>query len=336
MAMVDAGGRLLDEFKLEKDKDKLYPVAMIGFTDELYPSVKKALENADVKRKMLNAFTDYAKLAGEGRCLSKFDFMCKDVIDCIVEYPKVIIENHFSKDMNAMRKDLEKLGQLKLPFPKITLIAGERTNQDPNFVGNMPTLTTQDVAEQDGSVNLIYSCFLVQEGDSVSVNAVFSKPNEIGKYYYIATAILKIEDGELLTFDTYNYNDAELVENDTLGTLAAFSLVAIHMLTISGGDMYVSAPTPDEVAVNRKRVSKGKKPLVEFRLITVDTKKKDTEVVMHHGTHASPRQHWRRGHWRTAPKSGKQVWIDPSLVGDEKNGKIIKDYAVGHYEERRA
>jgi len=86
MAMIDAGGRLLDEFKLEKDKDKLYPVAMIGFTDELYPSVKKALENADVKRKMLNAFTDYAKLAGEGRCLSKFDFMCKNVVDCIVEY----------------------------------------------------------------------------------------------------------------------------------------------------------------------------------------------------------------------------------------------------------
>jgi hypothetical protein len=100
--------------------------------------------------------------------------------------------------------------------------------------------------------------------------------------------------------------------------------------------MYISTPTPNEVAVNRKRISKGKKPLVEFRLITVDTKKKDTEVTMHHGTHASPRQHWRRGHWRTAPKSGKKVWIEPMLVGDETNGKIIKDYAVGHYEERRA
>jgi hypothetical protein len=100
--------------------------------------------------------------------------------------------------------------------------------------------------------------------------------------------------------------------------------------------MYISTPTPDEVAVNRKRISKGKKPLVEFRLITVDTKKKDDEVTMPHGTHASPRQHWRRGHWRTAPKSGKKVWIDPMLVGDETNGKIIKDYAVGYYEEMRA
>jgi hypothetical protein len=34
-------------------------------------------------------------------------------------------------------------------------------------------------------------------------------------------------------------------------------------------------------------------------------------------------------------KSGKKVWVDPMLVGDEKNGKIIKDYAVGKYEETK-
>jgi hypothetical protein len=34
-------------------------------------------------------------------------------------------------------------------------------------------------------------------------------------------------------------------------------------------------------------------------------------------------------------KSGKKVWIDPMLVGDEENGKIIKDYAVGNYKENR-
>ena len=150
---------MLFRSKMEKDKDKLYPVAMIGFTEEVYPSVKKALEDAEIKRKMLNAFTDYAKLAGEGKCLSNFDGMGKHVIDCIVEYPKVIIEDHFSKDLMVMRSDLEKLGQLRLPFPKITLIAGERTNSNPNFVGDMPTVTSQDVAAQDGSVNLIYSCF---------------------------------------------------------------------------------------------------------------------------------------------------------------------------------
>ena len=334
MAIVDAGGRYLDEYQIEKDKNKLYPVAMIGFTKEIYPSVKKALEVPEIKSKMLNAFTDYARLAEQGKCYSVLPNIGKDVIDCIVEYPKVIIENHFSKDYQRMLSELESLNELRLPFPKITLLAGEVTNGDPNYFNK--TLQTLDIPEQDGSVNLIYSCFLLQERDGISVNTVFSKPDKMGKEYYIGTLLLNIKDGSLQVATTYNYNDEKLAEDGTLNSLAYLAIIAIHMLTLSGGDMYISTPTPDEVAVNKKRISKGKKPLVEFRLITVDTNKKDTEVTMPHGTHASPRQHWRRGHWRTAPKSGKKVWIDPMLVGDETNGKIIKDYAVGHYEEMRA
>jgi hypothetical protein len=29
------------------------------------------------------------------------------------------------------------------------------------------------------------------------------------------------------------------------------------------------------------------------------------------------------------------VFIDPMLVGDEKNGKIVKDYAVGLYDDAK-
>ena len=76
----------------------------------------------------------------------------------------------------------------------------------------------------------------------------------------------------------------------------------------------------------------GKKPLVEFRMIVIDGKASALPTAPQ-GTHASPRLHWRRGHWRTMKKSGKKVWIDPMLVGDEENGKIIKDYAVGKYDE---
>jgi hypothetical protein len=119
-----------------------------------------------------------------------------------------------------------------------------------------------------------------------------------------------------------------------MDNMSYLAIIAVYMLTIAGGDMYVSAPTPDEIAVNKKRMNKGKKPLIEFRLITVDGKKSALPSIPH-GTHASPRLHWRRGHWRTMKKSGKKVWIDPMLVGDEENGKIIKDYAVGNYKEKR-
>ena len=34
------------------------------------------------------------------------------------------------------------------------------------------------------------------------------------------------------------------------------------------------------------------------------------------GTHASPRLHDRRGHWRTIKASGKRVWVRHCKVGD--------------------
>lgn len=41
-----------------------------------------------------------------------------------------------------------------------------------------------------------------------------------------------------------------------------------------------------------------------------------------HGTHASPRMHWRRGHYRNQPygpklKEHKTIWIEPCLIGAE-------------------
>jgi hypothetical protein len=89
--------------------------------------------------------------------------------------------------------------------------------------------------------------------------------------------------------------------------------------------MYVSQH-PEEIQVNKKKLSKRKSPTIEFRLIKIDGYKPQLPTLPQ-GTHASPRQHWRRGHWRNLA-SGKRVFVKPMLVGDEKNGKIIKDYIV--------
>lgn len=45
------------------------------------------------------------------------------------------------------------------------------------------------------------------------------------------------------------------------------------------------------------------------------------------GTHASPRWHMRRGHWRKY-KTGKRVWIDNMEVGDKSLGVVAHDYVV--------
>lgn len=45
------------------------------------------------------------------------------------------------------------------------------------------------------------------------------------------------------------------------------------------------------------------------------------------GTHASPRWHVRRGHYRTL-KSGRRIFVRACEVGDSSSGGIIKDYLV--------
>ncbi len=46
------------------------------------------------------------------------------------------------------------------------------------------------------------------------------------------------------------------------------------------------------------------------------------------GTHASPRWHIRRGHWRQLA-DGRRVFVRECQVGDAANGGVLKDYTVG-------
>ena len=51
-----------------EDRNKLYPIASIGFTEDIYSNVKSAIENPGIKNKLLSAFTDFVKLAQQGKC----------------------------------------------------------------------------------------------------------------------------------------------------------------------------------------------------------------------------------------------------------------------------
>jgi hypothetical protein len=83
---------------------------------------------------------------------------------------------------------------------------------------------------------------------------------------------------------------------------------------------------PQSLNVNRKRIAKGKKPIFTWHTLEVcsPTAKREESAG---GTHASPRLHDRRGHWRSHP-SGKKVWVKPCKVGNAGNGVVFKDYQV--------
>jgi hypothetical protein len=75
---------------------------------------------------------------------------------------------------------------------------------------------------------------------------------------------------------------------------------------------------------NQRRAAKGKPPLV-YTWHTVKLVPNAPPAEPQGGTHASPRRHQCRGHWRNC-KSGKRVWVKDCWKGDASKGLVFKDY----------
>ena len=80
-----------------------------------------------------------------------------------------------------------------------------------------------------------------------------------------------------------------------------------------------------DVALNARRVNKGKLPLYEERILTIKVNAKQGTGTRT-GTHESPRQHLRRGHIRRL-ESGN-IWVNACVVGSSEKGVIKKSYNV--------
>ena len=297
--------------------------SIIGSGD-LYPTVKEMSQQPAVKEALLNAFRDYVNLIDDGEW-DGLDVSAENIKASILEYPKVIVENHYLHDIGYMGEELGRLEELKLPFPKIVVISGARVEviDDNNYVG-------QSDANNQSQVNMLFAFYMSQVEGGVVLDVILGSKQTSKDHIFLSQIYMGIKDGDI----KFVYDNEQPIAPpiDHMSDFMRSAVVALYMMTLNGGDFYMSVPTPEDARVNAKRIRKGKKPLVEFRLITV-TGKKNELASLPHGNHASPRQHWRRGHWRFMKKSGKKVWIEPMLVGDEENGKIIKDYAVGKYDE---
>lgn len=79
---------------------------------------------------------------------------------------------------------------------------------------------------------------------------------------------------------------------------------------------------------NDNRIKSGKLPFYETKFLTINatgSKGKDNKTGVK-GSHASPRQHLRRGHIRRLETGN--IWVNSCVVGDATIGKIKKDYHV--------
>lgn len=86
-------------------------------------------------------------------------------------------------------------------------------------------------------------------------------------------------------------------------------------------------PTARKSFINSTRAAKGKGPILfDWHTVTIEPAPPKGESLG--GTHASPRLHERRGHWRTLA-SGNRVWVRHCTVGEASRGTVFKDYRVG-------
>jgi hypothetical protein len=285
-----------------------------------YPSVRDAFKSdpkvKDAIKNLLSQLYDTLK------CKDAYfqKGVDEEVCEAILKYPKIIIERDFKPSNDNWPDVFVEEGKIKLPFPKICVITGHM------FDGHSPS---------QSSVNRFSFYTVSQDYDGILISVFLSahskSPLHVGSIRVEVTA--HAETQVLGIHPVIPESQLGWMDDDMIYLVADCVLRAIYMMTYHTGEAYISIPTPRDIEVNQKKLRKGKTPLIEFRLISI-TGKKPPEPSTPHGTHASPRQHWRRGHWRTY-KSGKRSWVEPMLVGDEANGKIIKDYAVGHYKEKR-
>lgn len=81
--------------------------------------------------------------------------------------------------------------------------------------------------------------------------------------------------------------------------------------------------------LNKSAKKRGALPFDTYKLLTLQTaveeKPEPTLLEGESGTHRSPREHERMGHWRKC-RSGKVVWINKSTINKGTGGKIVKDY----------
>ena len=284
-----------------------------------FNSFEEAMRSAEFTERVKKSFMYVADL--DNKVGSEKD----EIKNIILNYPKIIIEP-FGPDklesIESIMDDFVNIGEIKLPFPAITMV--EAVSADGRTIDGF---THAFLKQLDGGVEVLIFIgrdapdrFYEQAFDSMLPFKMTIGVAPDNKIHFLVESVGHKGDSKREV----------CIPSTALMNQTLFSVLkCIHKSTINDGGegCYISKPTPREIQVNRKKLTKKKVPLVEFRLIKIEPHKIQLPT-MPHGTHASPRQHWRRGHWRNL-NSGKRVFVKPMLVGDPKNGKIIKDYIVG-------
>ncbi len=153
-----------------------------------------------------------------------------------------------------------------------------------------------------------------------------SKPT-LGKDYgrpgFLAMPVLMLPDLLGVASNRGYQEDLEAGMQD-MGAEVMVVLELIEALTCSNVEESIYQEASKK---NAQRIKSHKNPVWETKFLTlVVNEKSRNKGEVSSTTHASPRQHLRRGHIRRLPS--KNIWVNSCVVGNTINGKIEKQYKV--------
>jgi len=158
-----------------------------------------------------------------------------------------------------------------------------------------------------------FSLWMTAGKDSVTTAGCTIEPTS----FFAPFAYIKTDDG--LRY----YNNDKEVSRQQIDPVLRMVCAVLNKLS-AGGTAYQA--TPKQTFINRKRAAKGKSALsFDWHTVVIEPQKPKQEHQG--GTHASPRRHQSRGHWRTY-KSGKRGWVKECWKGDASKGTVFKDYQI--------
>jgi hypothetical protein len=147
---------------------------------------------------------------------------------------------------------------------------------------------------------------------------------EVTSIFFLSSeANLANEYGYIFANTFFDHKKRTFIANENFSSISSLAAPVHHMCcSISNSTLSERLSTNKPVTF---RAAKWAKRGWTYRIL--DVKPRSSSQESQGGTHASPRWHQRRGHWRHM-KSGKHVWVSQCEVGDKARGGVIKDYRV--------
>ena len=214
-------------------------------------------------------------------------------------------------------------GELRLPFKCICL---EYKSASDGRKDNEPYMYLEGVPQYvEGETTVVPKrlVYAVDTGELIDITVAYAAYVE--KYKIYVWTILPVISVNKVT-GVYTYPKVMVVPYsdyaDELGALFLF-LKALSCANVKSTKMSPSVTGK----ANLKR--NGYIPYDTYHVLTIDLNNSDVPGVEGNkcGTHASPREHLRRGHIRTLA-SGKTVWVNDTVVNKGAPNVVVKDYAV--------